>query len=74
MDRENSILERVLYTYSDVDRILGLGQGTARRWINGYRMEGTAYAPVVRDTPQDTTLVTWGEFVEVYYLSRFRDK
>lgn len=69
---DRPLVERLLYTYSDVGRILGLAPGTARRWINGYERRGTEYDPVVRPSPVDTSRVKWGEFIEVYYLSRFR--
>ena len=76
-----SILDQPLYTFADVDRILGLSPGTAKRWINGYEsarwvtdyeLTRTKYDPVVREKPIDSAWTTWGEFVEVYYLSRFR--
>lgn len=66
------IAEIPLYTYTQVDQILGLGSGTAKRWINGYERRGIAYEPVVRPQSEHTLRVKWGEFVEVYYLSRFR--
>ena len=34
------MLERPVYTYREVDRLLGLNQDTAKRWINGYRRGG----------------------------------
>ena len=70
---EHPLLDRELYAYPEIDRILDLGAGTARRWINGYRSAGAAYSPVVRKEPLEADRATWGEFIEVYYLSRFRD-
>jgi uncharacterized protein (DUF433 family) len=70
---DQDLVERKLYTYAEVDRILGLAGGTARRWINGYERRGVDYDPVVRPEPVETDRVRWGEFIEVYYLSRFRD-
>lgn len=72
MTPDSPLVERLLYTYWDVDRILGLGSNTARRWINGYERRGVEYPPVVRGEALDTARVKWGEFIEVYYLSRFR--
>ena len=73
--REASGLDRELYDFADVDHTLGLTHGTAKRWINGYDRRGTAYLPVIREqTLAPTRLVTWGEFVEVFYLARFRDE
>lgn len=73
VDQHPDVLHRPLYAYGDVDRILGLPGGTARRWIDGYSRQGKQYDPVVREEPLglDAT-VTWGEFIETYYLVRFR--
>jgi uncharacterized protein (DUF433 family) len=69
-----SLLDRQVYLYSEVDRIIGLRQGTARRWINGYERAGTLYAPILRLEPLDTDWVTWGEFVETRILAEYRDQ
>lgn len=68
-----SLLERPVYTYREVDRLLGLNPDTAKRWINGYRRNGREYAPIVRDEPTDASWVTWGEFIETRLLSEYRD-
>jgi predicted transcriptional regulator len=34
------------YTYSQVDRLLGLTSGTARRWINGYGVFPILLTPI----------------------------
>lgn len=73
MTRETPLVERRLYTYPEVDRILNLAAGTAQRWINGYSRLDRRYPPVVRNVRQNTSRVNWGEFIETYYLSRFRD-
>jgi len=67
------MLERPVYTYREVDRLLGLNQDTAKRWINGYRRGGRSYAPIVREQPLHTRWVTWGEFIETRLLSEYRD-
>ena len=69
-----SMLDREVYVYSEVDRLIGLHGGTARRWINGYERAGTAYEPILRIVPRDTAWVTWGEFVEARMLAEFRDR
>lgn len=43
-----SLLDRPAYGLGQVDHILGLTSGTARRWIDGYRRGGRLYTPVVR--------------------------
>lgn len=67
-----SLLDRAIYSYSDVDRLVGLPGGTARRWLNGYRRNRTVYEPVLRPEPQDRDVVTWGELVEARLLAEFR--
>jgi uncharacterized protein (DUF433 family) len=68
-----SLLERPVYTYREVDRLLGLNPDTAKRWINGYRRHGREYDPIVREKPTDARWVTWGEFIETRLLSEYRD-
>ncbi|MDZ7882211.1 MAG: DUF433 domain-containing protein [Mycobacterium sp.] len=68
-----SMLDREVYVYAEVDRLVGLRGGTARRWINGYERSGTVHEPILRIVPRDTAWVTWGEFVEVRMLAEFRD-
>ncbi len=67
------MLDRPVYTYREVDRLLGLNQDTAKRWVNGYRRAGRSYPPIVREQPSDTRWVTWGEFIETRLLSEYRD-
>jgi uncharacterized protein (DUF433 family) len=69
-----SMLDREVYVYAEVDRLIGLHGGTARRWINGYERGGTSYEPILRVVPRDTPWVTWGEFVESRMLAEFRDR
>ncbi|BBZ49209.1 DUF433 domain-containing protein [Mycobacterium heidelbergense] len=68
-----SMLDREVYVYAEVDRLIGLHGGTARRWINGYERAGKAYDPILRVKPHDTPWITWGEFVETRMLAEFRD-
>lgn len=69
-----SLLDRQIYLYSEVDHLVGLRSGTARRWINGYTRSGRDYAPILREQPQTTEWVTWGEFVETRILAEYRDQ
>ena len=68
-----SLLERPVYTYPQVDRVLGLTAGTALRWLNGYKRKRTAYPPILRPEPKNTRWVTWGEFVETRLFAGYRD-
>jgi uncharacterized protein (DUF433 family) len=59
---------------SQVDRLLRLHGGTARRWIDGYRRGDRFYPPVVRAESTGADVVTWGEFVETRLLSEYRNQ
>lgn len=69
-----AMLDREVYVYAEVDRLIGLRSGTARRWVNGYRRGGHFYEPILRVSPRNTEWVTWGEFVETRILAEYRDK
>lgn len=74
MSTKIDLLERPTYGMTQVDRLLLLHSGTARRWIDGYTRAGRAYPPVIRLTPTGDDLVTWGEFVETRFLAEYRRK
>ena len=69
-----SLLDREIYSYADVDRLVGVRAGTARRWLEGYQRRGHFYAPVLRADPTGSDAVTWGEMVEARLLAEFRDR
>jgi hypothetical protein len=64
------LLDWPLYEMSQVDDLIRLPNGTARRWIEGYTRGSRFYPPVIADHPLGTELVTWGEFVEVQLMAR----
>jgi uncharacterized protein (DUF433 family) len=67
------LLDRPVYGLAQVDRLLGLPSGTARRWIDGYARAGRTYPPVVRVEATGEEIVTWGEFVETRLLMEYRE-
>jgi uncharacterized protein (DUF433 family) len=69
-----SMLDREVYVYAEVDKLIGLPSGTAKRWINGYERDGKPYPPILRVAPKETAWVTWGEFVEARMLAEYRDR
>lgn len=69
-----SLLDREIYSCSDVDRLVGLRSGTSKRWLNGYRRANVSYEPILRPDPHEDDVVTWGEMVEARLLAEFRDK
>lgn len=67
-----SLLDRPVYGYAEVDRLLRLTPGTAKRWINGYQRDGRRYDPVIREETSESPWVTWGEFTEARLLAEIR--
>lgn len=61
------------YTYPQVDKLLTLSSGTARRWINGYTRNRRIYPPIVRMHQAATAWVTWNEFLETRLMAGYRD-
>ena len=69
-----SLLDRAIYSYADVDRLVGLYAGTARRWLEGYARGGRFYEPVLRPDSTGGDAVTWGEMVEARWLAEYRSR
>ncbi|MFT4085329.1 MAG: DUF433 domain-containing protein [Nocardioides sp.] len=67
------LLDRRVYSFPQIDRILGLHNGTAARWIDGYERAGRFYQPVVRPEHTGEEVATWGELVECRLLAEYRD-
>lgn len=67
------LLDRPTYGLAQIDSLLGLRAGTARRWIDGYRRGGKLYEPVVREHSTGGEIATWGEFIETRLLAEYRD-
>ena len=74
MATRSDFLEQPVYAMSQVDHLLGVPGGTARRWIDGYLRSGKQYEPVIRKVSTGDDTVTWGEFVEARLLAAYRDK
>lgn len=70
----DSLLDRAIYSYPDVDRLVGLHSGTAKRWLEGYARGGRFYEPVLREESTGSDSVTWGEMVEARLLAEFRSR
>lgn len=70
----HSLLDRAIYSYPDVDRLVGLHAGTAKRWLEGYTRGGKFYDPVLRAEPTGSDSVTWGEMVESRLLAEYRSR
>ena len=58
MGKVVDLLNRPTYGLAQVDRLLGLPGGTARRWIDGYERAGKRYPPVVRESSTGDEIAT----------------
>ena len=67
------MLDRPVYTYREVDRLLGLNQDHRQAVDQRLSAERTQLHPIVREQPLRTRWVTWGEFIETRLLSEYRD-
>lgn len=67
------LLTRQTFGFAQVDHLLGLQSGTSERWIDGYARAGRRHPPVVRQESTGDPLVTWGEFVETFFLAKYRN-
>ncbi len=73
MSKVVDLLSRPTYGLAQIDSLLGLQAGTARRWIDGYRRGRKTYEPVVRERSTGEEIATWGEFIETRLLAEYRD-
>lgn len=70
----SALVDLELYTVAEAARLLSISSAKVARWLDGYTRAGTKYPPVVRQEPTTSDTVTWGEFVELGYLSEYRKK
>jgi uncharacterized protein (DUF433 family) len=68
------LLDVELYALSEAARLLQLTTITLKRWLEGGNVSGTFYAPVIREQPTGSDVVTWGEFLEAGMLAEYRKK
>jgi uncharacterized protein (DUF433 family) len=73
MGKVVDLVDRPTYGLAQIDSLLSLRGGTARRWIDGYTRAGKQYDPVVRERHTGEEIASWGEFVETRLLAEFRD-
>jgi len=67
-------IDRPLYSIGEAARLLQLPSPTLRRWLEGAKVRGTYYKPVIREEPTGSDGVTWAEFIEAGLLGRYRDR
>jgi len=66
------VLERELYTVQQAARLLRVPPSTLDWWLEGGRRHNKLHAPVLRESPTGSKLLTWGEFVEARWLRTYR--
>lgn len=67
-------IDRPLYSIGEAARLLRLPSQTLRRWLEGAKVKGVSYKPVIRQQATGSDAVTWAEFVEAGLLGRYRDR
>lgn len=45
---------------------------TLQWWLNGGTRSGRLYEPVIRESATGSNVLTWGEFVEAWYVRQYR--
>lgn len=73
----NITQERVLYTFSDVDRLAQVTPGTAKRWLLGYTyVRKGVHVTISPVTPREAsdTGATFLDLIEVVAIGKFKEK
>ena len=63
-----AVLDQALYSIGEAARLLEIVPSRLRRWLEGARVRGVSYPPVIRRRPTGSGDVTWAEFVEAGLL------
>src|SRR5437879_59222 len=71
---DTGVLDTPLYAIREAARFLSVHSGTLRRWLEGARVSGVNYPPVIRETSTGSDEVTWAEFVEAGFLREYRSR
>jgi hypothetical protein len=68
-----SVLEREMFSEAEAARLLDVAQNTLHYWLDGGRMRGRIYRPVIRLEPKGNRApITWAEFIEAGWLRQYR--
>jgi uncharacterized protein (DUF433 family) len=65
-------LDTELYDITVASRYLDVPNTTLQWWLDGDTRSGTTYKPVIREQPTGSRTLTWGEFVEAWYVRQYR--
>ena len=67
-----TVLDREMYAETRAARLLGVPVRTLHYWLEGGRIAGKTYRPVIRVESTGSKHVTWAEFVEAGLLREYR--
>lgn len=67
---DNNFLTRATYSVAEAARLLRVSPAALRRWLEGSGRN----RPVIRPEPTGSGDVTWGEFVEAWFLRAYRKR
>lgn len=66
-------LDRRVLSTNDAAWQLGISNQTLGNWLEGYTARnGRNHPPVLRETATGEASLTWGEYVEAFYLTAYR--
>jgi len=65
-------LDRELYHVSLAAAYLRVPPATLKYWLEGGSRKGFSYEPVIRERKTGSQNLTWGEFVEAWYVKQYR--
>jgi len=74
MGDRDAVLDQPLYSIGEAARLLEIVPSRLRRWLEGARVRGAWYPPVIRPRPTGGGEVTWAEFVEAGLLREYRGR
>ena len=67
-----STLDVETYDLTEASRYLRMPQSTLQWWLEVGTRAGHSYPPVIRESATGSRTLTWGEFVEAWYVRQYR--
>src|SRR4051794_41899485 len=62
-----------MFSEAEAARLLDVVQNTLHYWLEGGRMRGRTYRPIIRIEPKGNRApITWAEFIEAGWLRQYR--
>lgn len=67
-----STLELETYDLTEASHHLRIPSSTLHWWLDGGKRDGRQHQPVIREHATGSRTLTWGEFVEAWYVRQYR--